>query len=91
VKAAFNLTDLRKYDLVASPRTPSAARAWLKRLAHSPLAFHLDDDTSEVLHTWDQPAFTRSVARHLSAGRNAVFRILGEKRTWSLYGKHSGV
>jgi hypothetical protein len=81
--ATYTGMDVKRHGLLtAVPKTKAAAKAWLKALAYSPLAFHLDDPTEDI------PSFTLIAARRLGERRDAAVDLLGNRRAWSYYDWH---
>jgi hypothetical protein len=61
------------------PRTKPNAKLFLRKLAQSPFAFHLDDPTDDI------PTFSPGVAKWLDARRNASLKVLGIGPAWKFY------
>lgn len=57
------------------------AKAYLRWLAHSKYAYHLDDSP------YDIDTFTRAQAKVLKAKTAHAFKALGVEKAWEYYGK----
>lgn len=83
---SFTGIDVKRHGLWSKtkpvPTTQAQAKAWLKALANSPLAFHLDDPTDDI------PSFAPVTARLLGRARDAAMSLLGTRRAWSYYDWH---
>ena len=80
----YGMREVREARLLTYPATVDGARRWIKRLATSDLAFHIDDDATQL-------DFTGKAGKHLEACVRRAFKLLGYARTWQIYGKAAGL
>jgi hypothetical protein len=75
---SISIHEMRDARMGAAVSNKIAAREWLRRLATTTFAFHLDDD---IVGIYGSP----SAEKYLSKKRDEVLAVLGEKDAWRTY------